>query len=176
MELFIVRNEVVKVIFSQACVSTGGGVCLSACWDANPTGPYTPLRSRPTGTRPPLEQTPPRADTPRSDTPPGARPFPPQTRHSHTPGSRYPSPRRDSYCCRRYASYWNAFLLNIRWRWHFWKSPITAHVTLYSNDDMAWWGCICAQKRLLLHQENYFISRIFCVQLQVLCFKWLYLY
>ena len=32
------------------------------------------------------------------------------------------------------------------------------------------------KKRLLFHQENYFISRIFCVQLPVLYFKWLPLY
>ena len=47
---------------------------------------------------PPREQTPPRAGTPREQTPP-------------PPGSRHPPPA-DGYCCGRYASYWNTFLLS----------------------------------------------------------------
>ena len=42
------RNEVVaKVIFLQASVIlfTGGGVCLSACWDTTPLGGTPPPRS-----------------------------------------------------------------------------------------------------------------------------------
>ena len=55
-----------KVIFSQVCLSTGGGrgVILSACWD-------------PPGSRHPPEQTPPEADPPEADTPPGADTPPP---------------------------------------------------------------------------------------------------
>ena len=36
MFVVTVRNEVVKVIFLQACVCPGGCVCLSACWDTTP--------------------------------------------------------------------------------------------------------------------------------------------
>ena len=56
----------------------GGGVCLSACWDATPR--YRPSRyqtpradlpggSRPPGEQTPQEQTPPGADTPQEQTP-----------------------------------------------------------------------------------------------------------
>ena len=49
-----------KVIFSQASVIlfTGGGVCLSACWDTTPPGPGPPPGTRHLpGTRhPPPEQ------------------------------------------------------------------------------------------------------------------------
>ena len=45
-------------------LSTGGGVCLSACWDT------TPLGSRSPRSRPPLEHTPPGADTPPEQAPP----------------------------------------------------------------------------------------------------------
>ena len=47
---------------------------------------------------------PPGADPPRSRHPPRIRPP-----HSRPPRSR-PPPPKDGYCCRRYASYWNAFL------------------------------------------------------------------
>ena len=66
-----------KVMFLQASVilSTGGGVCLSACWDTHPQ------EQTPPGSRHPLEQTPPGADTPESrhpleQTPPRADTFP----------------------------------------------------------------------------------------------------
>ena len=78
-------------VFTGMCLSTGGVVCLSACWDIPPPpGPDTPPRSR----HPPWEQTPPppRADTPR----------PPREADS--------SIRSTSG---RYASYWNAFLLQV---------------------------------------------------------------
>ena len=61
--------------------SQGGGVCLSACWDATPLSRH-----------PPWEQTPP-------------------TRSRHPSGSRHRPPRpADGFCCGRYASHWNAFL------------------------------------------------------------------
>ena len=50
-----------------------------------------------------LEYTP-LADTPRPDTLRG------QTPHGQTP----PHPPLDGYCCGRYASYWNAFLLRMQ--------------------------------------------------------------
>ena len=74
-----------KVIFSQACLSTGGGgVCLSACWDIAPrTRPPSPRPDHTTSrTTPPPDHTPPRADTPPEQTPPGADTPPP------SPGSR----------------------------------------------------------------------------------------
>ena len=51
--------------------------------------PQYMLGHQPPGNRPPREQTPPRADPPWEPTHPPA----------------------DGYCCGRYASYWNAFLL-----------------------------------------------------------------
>ena len=79
-----------KVIFSVACVknSVHRGVCLSACWDKTP-----PLRAPP-------ETTPPGPGTPWEKTPPWSR------------------PPKSSACWEirstsgRYASYWNAILLN----------------------------------------------------------------
>ena len=71
------------------CVSvhTWGGLCLSAWWDTTPSEQTHPLEQTP-----PLPvQTPPWKQTP---------PLQEQT----------PLPR-DSHCCGRYASYWNAFLL-----------------------------------------------------------------
>ena len=84
-------------VFTGVCLSTGGGGCLSACWDITPprsrhppvADPPPPPRSRhPPEQTLPQEQTPPKADTP-----------PEQT-----------SPPRYGHCCGRYASYWNAFL------------------------------------------------------------------
>ena len=92
-----------KVMFSQACVIlfTGGGVCLSACWDTTPPRADTPSGSRhspgadtPPGRHPP-EQSPHRADPP-EQTPPEQTP----------PGSRHPPGRT----CWEIRSYWNAIL------------------------------------------------------------------
>ena len=68
-------------MFLQASVilSTGGGVCLSACWDTTPPRADTPPGSRhppqqtpPTGADTPQEQTPsPRSRHPTEQTPPG---------------------------------------------------------------------------------------------------------
>ena len=81
-----------KVIFSQASVIlfTGGGVCLSACWDT------------------PQDQ----AGTPHNQAPPphphlGTRP--PWTRH---PPPRTRPPEQIWSMSRWYASYWNAILLD----------------------------------------------------------------
>ena len=76
--IFTVRNEVAKAMFLHVSVilSTGGRVCLSACWDTTTT-------------------------TPQNRHPPGAG----------TPPQQAPPP--DGYCCRWYASYWNAFLYAI---------------------------------------------------------------
>ena len=72
-------------VFTPVCLSTGGGNCLSACWDTTPPGPApprsrppgpgTPREQEPLGSRhPPWEQTPLGADPPS----PGAG-FPPDT-------------------------------------------------------------------------------------------------
>ena len=91
-------------MFLQASVvlSTGGGVCLSACWDA---------------THPHQEQTPPPEQTPPGpDTPPGADHPPEQTspQSRHIPPPEQTPPREADSGIRstsgRYASYWNAFL------------------------------------------------------------------
>ena len=94
-------------VFTPVChsVHRGGGVCPSACWDT-----HTPW-----------------ADTPRQ-TPPGQTPLSGQTPllGRHPPGRHLPCPVHagihiplpsacsdtHAYCCRWYASYWNAFLLD----------------------------------------------------------------
>ena len=85
-------------IFTSVCLSTGGeGVCLSACWDMPPRStpprpdPLPPTRHPPPGSRPPLEQTAPPEQTP------------PREADCSVP-----------LTSGRYASYWNAFLLNIK--------------------------------------------------------------
>ena len=126
-------------VFTGVCLSTGGGVCLSACWDARPPQtrqtprtrqtPPGPGRPPPDQADPPTQtrQTPPRpgrppqtrqtpleqADTPpeQVDTPLPGRP--PQMRR--TPPEQADPPREADSSIRstsgRYASYWNAFLL-----------------------------------------------------------------
>ena len=92
-------------VFTGVCLSSGGGegVCLSACWDAIPpprSGRHPPQGP---GRHPPrIRQTPPQdqADLP----PPG-------------PGRPPPLGEADSSIrstSGRYASYWNAFLLNLK--------------------------------------------------------------
>ena len=101
-------------MFLQACVCPQGGrgVCLSACWD-------TPL-----GQASPPDQAPPRPDTH------------PRTRH-HSPRDQTPPWKAD--CSIRltsgwYASYWNAFLLNLC------NSPCKSTFTHYSRQDYARFG------------------------------------
>ena len=91
----------------------------------HPPGAVTPQSRHPPGANTPQEETPPRADT--RPPPPGADTPLEQT---HTPGADPPTrqqipleqtpcpaadplPRRDGYCCGRYASYWNAFFFFI---------------------------------------------------------------
>ena len=68
------------------CLSTGGeGVCLSACWDANPPRDQADIPQDQADTplapgRPPEHQ----ADPPGPDTPPGTRQTPLGSRLQHT--------------------------------------------------------------------------------------------
>ena len=83
----------------------GGGVCLSACWDT------IPHRSRhPPGSRLP------RADSPGADSPPSQSRHPPEAdsppRSIHPLGAVHAG--RYGQKGGRYASYWNAILLNIQ--------------------------------------------------------------
>ena len=116
------RNEVVaKVMFLQVCVCPrGGGGCLPQCMLGCQTPPPGTRQTPPGPGRPP----PPRnqADTPpgpgrhppgtRQTTPPRTRQTPPTPpgpgRHPHPPDQADSSIRSTSG---RYASYWNAFLL-----------------------------------------------------------------
>ena len=99
-------------LYFYTCLSfclQGGGVSFSACWDTTPPG---------AGTGTPRDQAPPRTRHPH---PPDQAP--PRTRHPPEPGTplldqaspwdQAPPPpgSRDGYCCGRYASDWNAFLL-----------------------------------------------------------------
>ena len=86
---------VAKVIFLHLSVihsvhgGGGKGVCLSACWDTNP---------------------------------PGTR-HPPRTRHHPPPTTEQTPPRETDSSIRstsgRYASYWNAFLLQLSLQYYF---------------------------------------------------------
>ena len=75
-DIITVRNEVAKVTFLHVSVilSTGGGVCLSACWDTTPHEQAPPGADTLTKSRPP-----PRADDPPKSNPP-PRADPPPTR------------------------------------------------------------------------------------------------
>ena len=78
-------------VFTPVCHSVHGGVCLSASWDTDPSGRHpTPWADTPLG-RPPKQ------------TPPGR----------HTLGRPPSPPAADGYCSGLYASYWNAFLLQV---------------------------------------------------------------
>ena len=116
-----VHNEVAKVMFLQACVCPQGGVCLSGCWDTPPSEQTSPRQQTPpTEQMPPQSRHPPGAhtpfwehtsleQTPGSRHPPGSRP----PRSRHPPEQTPPPPPRYGHCCGRYASYWNAFFLDI---------------------------------------------------------------
>ena len=59
--IFTVRNKVAKIVFLHLSVIlfTGGGVCLSACWDTTTPREQTPPRTR----HPPGADTPPDQQT-----------------------------------------------------------------------------------------------------------------
>ena len=127
-------NEVAKVMSLQVSICPQEGVCLSACWDTTPpqeqTPPGTrhPPRSRhphPRTRHPPWEQTPP----PGADRPDQAPPL-----------EQNPPPPRDGYCCGRYASYWNAFLLKYFYFCLFfrryWPKPTVNRESRLSRDTI----------------------------------------
>ena len=115
--------------YRRVSVHGGGDICLSACSDTRSKPPPpradTPRADTPPEQTAPQSRNPPRANPPQSRHPQSRYPpqsrqppqsrNPPQSRHSprsrQPHRSRHPSPR-DSHCCGRYASYWNAFLFN----------------------------------------------------------------
>ena len=120
-------------VFTGVCLSTGReGICLSACWDANPPGPGRPPWDQaehpplgPGRTPPGTRQTPPnQADHPpdQADHPPGTRQTPPwdqadtpqnQADHPPSPPSQEADSSIRSTTSGRYGSYWNAFLFKL---------------------------------------------------------------
>ena len=94
-------------VFTGVCLSTEG-VCLSPCWDT----------TTPRG-RPPQEADPPRSRPPQKETPHSKKKFPPPGPHERGKfrgiRSSPPPPQRACWEIRstrgRYASYWNAILL-----------------------------------------------------------------
>ena len=92
-------------VFTGVRLSTGGGVCLSACWDAIPPWMENPPRD---GEPPSLGWRPPRPPLDGETTPPDGEPPAPD-------GEPPPGKQTPAYSIRstsgRYASYWNAFLL-----------------------------------------------------------------
>ena len=110
-------------------LSTGRGVCPSACWDTHPHG-LTPPDQTPPGQTTPLQcmlgctppdrhltwQAPP-GRHPLGRYPPGQTPSPGRYHPGQTPpGQTAPSPPHDSHCSGRYASYWDAFLFGFKIR------------------------------------------------------------
>ena len=93
-----IRNEVAKVMFLQTSVCPQGGVPNQV-----PPGPGTPPGTRYIPLGPGTRSGP--------GTPPGTRYTPQDQVHPLGPGIA-PSLPRYGHCCARYASYWNAFLLN----------------------------------------------------------------
>ena len=67
-----------KVMFLQASVIllTGGGVCLSACWDTTPWEQTSPWEQTPLGPNPPEQTSPPEQTPPPRSNPPWSRPPP----------------------------------------------------------------------------------------------------
>ena len=118
------QGNIFTSMCQEFCPGGGGeGVCLSACWDTPPQSRHTPP---PEQTHHPPEQTPldqadptspPGADTPprTRQTPLGAATIPPGP--GRPPRSRHHPPREADSSIRstsgQYASYWNAFLLNL---------------------------------------------------------------
>ena len=77
--IYLPQTKFAKFMFLHVCgiLSTGGGVCLSACWDTTPLGADTPPGADPPGTSdPPGSRHPPGSDpplgpgTPQDQTPP----------------------------------------------------------------------------------------------------------
>ena len=112
------RNEVVaKVMFLQVCVCPQwGGGCLPQCMLGCQTPPTRqtppgPGRTPPGPGRPPRDQ----PHTPRPGRPPQTKQTPPRDQ-ADTPPDQADPPREADSSIRstsgRYASYWNAFLLN----------------------------------------------------------------
>ena len=112
------RNEVVaKVIFLHLFVIlfTGGGFCLSACWDTTPPGADTtpppreqtsPLGPDPPGTRLPRGRHHPLPPGP--DTPPGPDPPGKQTpAYSLRVASMHPTAMHSCYLCKFQINYHN---------------------------------------------------------------------
>ena len=121
--LFTIRNKVAKVMFSHLSVIlfTGGSASVHAGIrppgaDTLPHRPGTLLGADPPRTRhTPQEQTPhPGSRPPWDQAPPGPG----------TPGTRHPLLLADGYCCGRYVSYWNAFLLTT----YFYMAPLPLKV------------------------------------------------
>ena len=124
IDVITIRNKVVKVMFLHLSVSHsvhsvgGGGSASVHAGIPIPTPPVagTPKSRHPPRRHPP-EQAPPGADPPGAghlleQAPPGAGTTPQE--QAPPPGSRLPEQAptpADGYCCGRYASFWNTFLL-----------------------------------------------------------------
>ena len=133
--IFTVRNEVSKVMFLHLSVILSTGRGLPQCMlGYHPPGANPPKSRHP----PPGPGNPPGADPP-GQTPPRdqALPSPEQTPPEQTP------PQGDDCRCGRYASYWNAFLLNRKWFISSWMCTIVCSLLSYSlfwnSFQISWW-------------------------------------
>ena len=99
-------------VFASVCQGFCLWGCIPACTGADtlPSWADTPGQTLP-------GQTPPLGRHPWAGTLPGQTPPCPVHTGIHTPAQcmlGYPPPSTDSHYSRRYASYWNAFLLNMK--------------------------------------------------------------
>ena len=103
--ILIVRNEVAEVMFLPLVFHSvhGGGHASVYTGIPPPTPPY-PREQPPPGPDTPWIRHLPLPGTPPDQAPPQSRPIGPDIHIRHLPPA-------DGYCCGRYASYWNAYLL-----------------------------------------------------------------
>ena len=121
-------------------------------------GPGTPQEQTPPGTRHPP---PPGADTPPGPgIPPGSRQPPPG---ADAPPDQAPPPREDGCRCGRYASYWNAFLLNDTFAKVYSVVPllITTEYQHYSHNSFFFglWDLSSCYQNVQLKNFNWFFFR-----------------
>ena len=150
-KIFTVRNEVAKAMFLHLSVilftAGGGGVP----GQVSPRQVHTPREQvHPPGQVPLQDQVHPLQVPPRTGYPPGRNP--PQDQVSSR--TRYPPRSRDSYCCGRYASYWNAFLFHLFFM-KFWQK---SHVGPPRVGPTPWWI-----KRICTHFLWNLKSQFYCV-------------
>ena len=122
-------NEVSEgCVFTGVCLSTGGGLPI-AWWDTTPPGRHLHLAGTLSG-RHPSGRYSPWPDTPRQVHPLASVGVPGmyvETLFFHTVGPNRNILFLTPSFCGHLLSHIELFNIDLRWCWHFWKAPITAH-------------------------------------------------